>query len=179
MGDNPRPPRLSPVVCAAAALITALTAAYHVRSYWRSDSLTVCDVTVTVDEGLASLQIPLTRLASAPQYNLLTYQREAKVWTAGKGGRTPLRLWMSMLDKVRCQGAMFADFGYWLGGWQSDSRPGPFIVLFAPTWFVGATLFAGFIAVRRRWIRFNVRTMLLLTTVCAGLAWLLTLRQQG
>ena len=60
----------------------------HIRSYSRSDSLTLCDVCLTADEGLVSLQVPLTRLAAneTPAFEAVIYERSQNVWTSGRAG---------------------------------------------------------------------------------------------
>lgn len=138
----------------------------------------LCDVTLTVDEGLVSLNLPLVRIAAKqrPRSEFLIYKRDKLAWSAGEGGKTRLRSWMSSLDQVRCDGAMFADFGYWKGAWQSDSRPGPFVVVFAPVWFAGLLAFGAFALLALGWIRFRLRSLLIATTVFAWLLYLLTQR---
>jgi hypothetical protein len=165
-------------ICIAAALIAASTILLHIHSYWWSESLTLCDVTVRTDEGLVSLLLPLTRIAAneSPTSGFLLYKRGPKVWTAGLAGHTPLRNWMTSLDSAGAHGGMFADFGFWKGAWQSDSRPGPFIVLFIPVWFVGTTLFGIYLAFHFQLIRFRLRTLLIATTLAAFALFLLTLR---
>ena len=149
-----------------------------VRSYSRSDSLTFADATICTDEGLISFQIPLVRLARTEQATTrwMSYARGDKMWEAGNGGKATLRNWMSILDETGCDGGMFAGSGYWKGDWQSDSRPGPFIVTFVPIWTaVAATL--AFVAVfLGRRVKFQVRSILVCTVLVGGLLWLLTLR---
>src|SRR5262245_53751745 len=112
-------------VYVAATIIAVCTMLLHICSYRWSPSLTVFDVCVTCDEGLMCLDLPLTRLTATgePTSNLRLYKRDRMVWTAGAGGKTPLRAWMAMLDTVRAEGAMLADFGYWKGAWKSAARP--------------------------------------------------------
>ena len=73
-------------------------------------------------------------------------------------------------------GFLFADFGYWKGGWQSASRPGPFVVVFVPVWLIGCLMFGICLAFTFRWVRFRLLTLLAAMTLIAGLLWLLTLR---
>ena len=174
--------RIPPAVYVAAAIAVA-TAAFHIHSYWWSESLTLCDVTLMTDEGLISLNVPLVRLAAkeTPRSRFVIYERDATIWKAEDAGHTPLRSWMALLDRgsVRAEGGMFADFGYWKGGWQSDARPGPFVVMFAPVWFAGVAAFAGYLAFSFRIVRFRLHTLLILMTLTAGAAYLLMLRDQG
>ena len=163
-------------LCAAIAVCSALATW---RSYARSDSLTFMDATVCLDEGLLSLQIPLVRVAprQEPATMWVSYKRGKMAWEApGGGGKAKLRNWMSMLGMVRCEGRMAAGFGYWKGAWQSNSRPGPFIVMFTPVWFafaVACTLVAMFFWLR---MRFTLAAMLMGMTFVGGLLWLLSLR---
>lgn len=171
--------RVPPAVYLAAVAVTLCTAMLYASSYWRSISIEMCDVTVTDDEGLFSVNVPLTRLASAtsPRSEFVIYEHGPIVWSSGLAGRTPLRSWMSNLEARGPTSGMFLDFGFWKGGWQSDSRPGPFIVLFVPIWFVGLVVFGFYLAFYFRLIHFRLRTMLIAMTVVAGLLWLLMLRQ--
>jgi len=161
-----------------AIAIAVCTLLLHICSYRWSPSLALLDVCVTCDEGLISLLLPLTRLTATgePSSHLMLYKRDPLVWTAGVAGRTPLRSWMASLSKVRCDGAMFADFGYWKGGWQSNSRPGPFVVVFAPVWTVGVAAFGLFLLLFYKLLRFRLRSLFVLMTLCGGIAWLLALR---
>lgn len=160
-----------------AIVVCSLLASW--RTYRHSDSLTFLDATVCTDEGLLSLQIPLVRLAPAeePSTRWITYKRGTNMWeTDDGGGKTTLRNWMSMLDTVRCEGGMVAGFGFWKGAWQSDSRPGPFIVMFVPVW-VGTT--AALIAVAFAClfrVQFRLGALLMATTLVGAMLWLLSLR---
>ena len=160
------------------AMFVVVTAILTVRSYWRSDSLTVADATICTDEGLISLQIPLVRLArkESATTTWVTYTRGANMWKAGDGGKAKLRTWMSLKDQVGIEAGMVAGFGYWKGSWQSNSRPGPFIVLFMPIWAAVAAivLFAAVFVTRR--VKFRISSLLVATAVVGGLLWLLTLR---
>jgi hypothetical protein len=166
------------LIVAAIALCTLLI---HVSSYGRSVSIQFCDVTVTDDEGLLSLNVPLVRLAAkaSPRSEFLVYDRSPVFWSyGGVAGKTPLRSWMSRLNTVGCTGGMILDFGFWKGAWQSDSRPGPFVVLFVPIWFGGLVVFGIYLAFYYRLVRFRLRTLLVAMTLVAGLLWLLMLRQE-
>ena len=80
---------------------------------------------------------------------------------------------MSMLSQVRCEGAMFGGFGYWKGAWQSESRPGPFIVMFVPIWTVVFALFVSLAIAIWRGVRFRMATVLLwMTLACVALGLL-------
>lgn len=155
------------------------TAVFHIHTYWWSVSLTVHDVRLTTDEGLVSLVLPLTRISAygTPDWEANLYKRGPYRWETKSGrGRAPLRSWMARLDKVRADGAMFADFGYWKGSWQSDSRPGPFIVLFVPIWFLGLASFGVYLAFHHQLIRFRLRTLFIVLTLTACALYPLTLR---
>jgi hypothetical protein len=148
------------------------------RSYDYSDSLTFGDATVCTDEGLLSLQIPLVRRAQDEQMvtQWTTYTRGKEMWETGDGGgKSRLRFWMSILEMARCEGGMVGGFGYWSGAWQSSSRPGPFIVMFVPIWFVIATMFSMIAIFYWRRMRFRIATMLLGTVLISALLRLLTL----
>jgi hypothetical protein len=172
----------SPSLWIAAFLIAICTTAFHIHSYWWSEELTLCDVTLTADEGLVSLNVPLTRIAAkeSPRSGFLLYERGLGGWTTTVGAEKALfRRVMKMPEFVGANGeygAMFADFGYWKGGWQSKSRPGPFVVLFVPTWLVGVAVFGVYVAFHLKIVRFRFRTLLIAITLAAGLLWLLTLR---
>jgi hypothetical protein len=176
-----RPPtraRWTTIACVALA-ITVATIAFHVHSYWWCETLTLCDVRLCADEGLASLQVPLCRLAAkeTAESNLVIYKRSPMGWNGvgSSAAKTTLRGWMRM-GAGNSPHAMFADFGYWKGGWQSESRPGPFIVVFTPVWFVGLVLLGAFLLCYFGLVRFRLRTILVAFAVAAGLLCLLTLR---
>jgi hypothetical protein len=166
-------------IALVALVVAAATAAFHVHSYWWCETLTLCDVQLCADEGLASLLVPLCRLAAkeTAESNFVLYKRGQNSWigVGSSAGRSTLRNWMS-IGAGNSPHAMFADFGYWRGGWQSESRPGPFLVVFTPVWFVGAAVFGGFLLVYFGFIRFRLRTLLIAMAVAAGLLCLLTLR---
>ena len=168
----------SPIIYIVAMAVGACTVLLHIQSYWWSESVTLCDVCWTADEGLVSLQLPLTRIAAKeiPTSEFLIYERGPMIWTSGLAGKTPLRRVMAMLDIIRADGAMFADFGFWKGSWQSNSRPGPFVVLFVPVWLGGVAVFCGYLAFHCRIIRFRVSSLLVAMTLIAGLLRLLTMR---
>jgi hypothetical protein len=161
-----------------AAVFVAGTVIFTIRSYWRSDSLTIADATICTDEGLFSLQIPLVRLAREEQATTtwVTYTRGANMWQYGDGGKAKLRKWISMKDQVRIEAEMVADFGYWKGSWQSNSRPGPFIVMFVPIWAAMAAIVLLAAAFVMRRMKFRISSLLVATSVVGGLLWLLTLR---
>lgn len=92
------------------------------------------------------------------------------------GGKATLRNWMSMLDRVRCEGGMVAGFGYWKGAWQSDSRPGPFIVMFVPVWLGVAVALMGVALACWFRVRFRLATLMMGTTFVGVMLWLLSLR---
>ncbi len=108
----------------------------------------------------------------------MIYKRDPITWTAGLAGKTPLRSWMSRLNVARVKGAMFFDFGYWKGAWQSQSRPGPFVVAFVPVWLIGLMMFGIFLAFDFGFVRFRLRTILIAMTLAAGLLYLATLRSR-
>ncbi len=160
-----------------AALVIAIgTVLFHIHSYWWSESVTLCDVTLASDEGLVSLNLPLVPIAAKekPRSNFMIYERGSVDWTCGLATRCSLRKWMSTLDSDA--GFMFADFGYWKGSWQSKSRPGSFVVLFVPVWLLGIAAFGIFSALYIRVIRFRLRFVLVAMTVFGGILYLLTLR---
>ncbi len=140
--------------------------------------MTFLDATICTDEGLLSLQFPLVRRAPSeqPSTGWMTYQRGENMWEASDGGgKATLRNWMSMLDQTRCEGGMVGGFGYWKGGWQSDSRPGPFLVVFTPIRAAIATTFTLVAIVFWRRITFRLATMLIATACVSAVLWLLNL----
>jgi hypothetical protein len=173
--------RWSTIVCVA-LVVAAATAAFNVHSYWWCETLTLCDVRLCADEGLASLQLPLCRLAAkeTAESNFVIYRRVTQGWDGigSSAAKSTLRNWMSM-GAGGSPHAMFADFGYWKGGWQSESRPGSFLVVFTPVWFVGLALYGGFLLIYFGLIRFRLRTILIAFVLAAGLLCLLTLRAPG
>jgi hypothetical protein len=171
------PRRSRTPVYIAAAIISIGAILVHVGSYWWSPSITLWDVCLTCDDGLVSLEVPLTRLTATgkPTSNFLLYTREGG-WMAGMAGKTPLRAWMAELNNHRCEGAMLADFGYWKGAWLCDARPGPFIVVFVPVWLAAVVAFGIFLAIYYRLLRFRLRSLFVLTALCAVIFWLLILR---
>jgi hypothetical protein len=150
-----------------AAIAATCGAALHASSYKWSVSLTVLDLRLVTDEGLIGVQVPLTRLApgESPQTEHLVYGTgpNGMKWFSGDRGRTPFRAFLSF-DEI--DAPLFADFGYWKGAWQSDARPGPFVYLFAPAWFVAFMGFGVSLAVYYRKVRFGIRTLLVLMALC-------------
>ena len=131
--------RIPRSVYGVAILIGLCTALAYASSYWRSVQFNSATSPSPMMKAL-SVSLPLVRLAAkaSPQSGFLTYDRGPVFWNYdGVAGKTPLRSWMSRLNTVGCTGGMFLDFGFWTGDWQSNSRPGPFVVLFVPIWFVG------------------------------------------
>lgn len=160
-------------------VVTILCAYFSTsRSYRFSDSLTFLDATICTDEGLLSLQIPLVLRSPIhqPSTQWITYVRGKNMWDApGCGGKATLRYWMSILDQTRCEGAMWGGFGYWKGDWQSSSRPGPFVVAFAPIWIaiVVISIFLAMLWSRR--LRIRLLTMFITTAAVALLLAVLNL----
>jgi hypothetical protein len=163
-----RTPRV--VAGVAAILTTGLT----VWTYYYSPALTVCDLTVQFDEGLVVVLVPLVPIAKGetPRTDFLLYRRDANGWNAGKAGRMPWRN-LPNVEAFANDSAFLVGFGYWLGGWQSDARPGRFFVLLLPMWAVASFGFLAYLAVRARWVRLRLWMLFVLTAVLAiGLAWL-------
>jgi len=142
-------------------------------------SLTFCDATVCTDEGAATLQIPLVRLAAKQRFviDATVYRRGQTGWEASNGRmKCTLDNWMAQSGKAWFHGWSMADFGYWRGDWQNEGRPGPFVVAFVPIWFVFCVAFLALAFVRRNWLRWSIRSMLILTVAASVCLWLLTLR---
>ncbi len=161
------------VVCAAAATL---------HSYYRSISLTFCDATLSTDEGAVTLQVPLVRLAANQKFSTdaVVYRRGQIAWEASGGAmKCTLDNWMAQRDQEWFRGWSMADFGYWRGDWQNDGRPGPFVVLFVPIWFVFCVAYLGFAVVRRNGLQWSIRSMLVFTSVVGLCLWLLTLREKA
>lgn len=166
------------VIYIVATVVAITTLLFHLHSYWWSESITLCDVTLTVDEGLVSLNVPLVRLAAKrqPVWDITLYKRGPIVWeTDGVAARTPLRTWMAFKNEPSPR-AMFADFGFWKGDWQTESRPGPFVVVFIPVWFVGLAVFGAFLLFRSGYVRFRLRSILIAMALFAVLLFVTTLR---
>jgi hypothetical protein len=166
------------IIYIVATVVAIVTLLFHLHSYWWSESITLCDVTLTADEGLVSLNVPLVRLAAKqrPNWGATIYRRAPRVWEASGGAaKTPLRAWMAF-EEERSPRAMFADFGFWKGGWQTESRPGPFVVVFMPVWSVGLAVFGAFLAFRYGYVRFKLRSILIAMALFAVLLFVATLR---
>ncbi len=166
----------SPVVYSAAIIVAVCTVLFQIYSYSWSPSASLCDVELTADEGLVSVTVPLTRIAAAetPASRFVVFERGPNVWTAGRGGKTPLRYWMNTFG--RRDGTIFADFGYWKGAWLSNSRPGPFLVVFVPVWFMGVATLGIFLAFYFRLVRFRLRSLFVVTVLVAALLFLVRMR---
>ena len=103
-----------------------------VRSYRRSDSLTLADVTIRTEEGLIWLLVPLVRLARTEEATTewTTYKRRRgfPVWETENTEMITLRLSVKNSQNTSDLDAGFMwGFGYQTGSWLSDSRPGPYI----------------------------------------------------
>jgi hypothetical protein len=161
------------------AIACAIVVTWH--SYHRSISVTFCDATLSTDEGAISLLIPLVKLAANQNFdtNVTVFRRGQIMWEGPNGlAKCTLDNWMAQYDQKWFRGWSLADFGYWLGGWQNDARPGPFIVIFVPIWFICALAFLTFAVMPRNWLRWSIRSMLVLTSLVAVCLWLLTLREK-
>jgi len=169
-----KPRRSRTPVYIAAAIISIGAILVHVGSYSWSPSITLWDVCLTCDDGLVSLEVPLTRLTATgkPTSNFLLYKREGG-WMAGMAGKTGMR---GVMGRPDFPGMSFADFGYYSGAWLCEARPGPFTVLFVPVWLVAVVTFGIFLAFHYRLVRFRLRSLFVLTATCAVIFWLLTLR---
>jgi hypothetical protein len=176
MPDVPRTP--SRTIYIVAAAIAVVTTAVHTGSYWFSPSLTLLDVSVTLDEGLFNLGLPLVRLTSSgSSYNeAMIYTRGPNRWEIGSDGDGKSTLRQCIKYVPRRGGKTFLDFGYRIGDWRSSSRPGPWIDLFMPVPALGAIAFGMYLFARSRFCRFGIRTMFAIVTICAAMIWLLTLR---
>ncbi len=164
-----------------AVMFVAATIVSTVLSYRYSDSITVLDSTVCTDQGLFSFQIPLCRLAStAPtSHEARRFVWNEGMWKSGtNGGKCALRVWMTAQEVKESvpNMAMVADFGYWVGGWQSEARPGPFIVVFAPIWFVWLIGYLMFLAIVKYKPQFSIRILFIGISLMAVLLWAITLR---
>jgi hypothetical protein len=166
----------SPVVYFVAVIVAVCTVLFHIHSYSWSASATLSDVCAAADEGLVSLSVPLTRIAAkeTPASDFKIYERGSNEWTTGATIKCPLRDWMNTVGGHH--GAMFADFGYWKGDWQSKSRPGPFVVVFVPVWFLGVATFGIFLAFCYRLLQFCLRSLFVVITMTAALLFLLRMR---
>ncbi|WP_413432605.1 hypothetical protein [Crateriforma spongiae] len=140
-----------------------------VFSYFNVLSCTVFDATVASEKGVISLQIPLTKLAGGKDLrnDLRFFRRTSADSRKMVSGQRP---WGN--------GFGFAGFGYSRGSWLYESRPGPFLELYVPIWFLFLMLYVWLFA-RPDGVQFRLRSMLWLTTLVAASAWLLTLREPG
>jgi hypothetical protein len=157
-----------------AGVVVMVTTGLTVWSYFYSPSLTVCDLTVQLDEGLVVVNVPLVPIAKGetPGTQFLLYRRDADGWQTGKGARMPWRN-LPNVEAFANDCMLVAGFGYWWGGWQSDARPGRFFVLLLPLWAVALFGFLAYLALRARWVRLRLWMFFVLTPVLAvGLVWL-------
>lgn len=164
------------ILASATVIFAAITIA---SSYYFSISLSFCGATITTDEGACSLQIPLVRLAA--NHKLSTdatiYQRSSTGWESPISEKCTLDNWMAQSNEEWFVGHAVADFGYWYGSWQDDARPGPFLVMFVPIWFVFVAILAMIAAIRRYRVSWSLRLILACTLVAAVAIRLLTLRE--
>ena len=180
IADQTHRPARRLVMGGVAAIACAAMATLY--SYHRSISLTFCDATLSTDEGAVSVQIPLVKLAANQRFvtNATVFHRTQMGWEASDGlMKCTLDKWMAQHDENWFRGWSIADFGYWRGDWQNESRPGPFVVIFVPIWFVFLVAFLTFAVVRKNWLRWSIRSMLVLTSVVGVCMWLLTLREKA
>jgi len=162
-----------------------------VQSYSHSETLTYSDVTLTVDEGLVSLLIPLTRLAdghnATSDFQIYSLHKE-NGWATDRwvtvDGSTRFRT-REYLDIIRKSGQHETyrigtryGFGYVLIDQRgtSSSRPGFLLWLIVPIWSVIAacTTLISLLSISRP--RVSLRALMILTAVAALLAVLPTLR---
>ena len=153
-----------------------------VRSYWRSDSLTLADLTIRAEEGLIWLRVPLVRLArteeATTEWTSYRHRRGQPVWESEGTEMITLRLQVknSRLEGSQDDIRFMWGFGYDMDSWLSGSRPGPCIKLIAPIWAVAAVLTVVAGVFSRRRIRFTLWSLLVVISLVGGVLWLLTLR---
>ena len=126
------------------------------------------------------MNMPLVPIASGetPRTRFLLYRRGVNAWKAGEAGRMPWRN-LPKAEAFANDSFLVAGFGYWLGGWQSDARPGRFVVLLIPLWAVATVSLLAYLALRTRPVRLRLWILFALTATCAmALAWL-TRRAKG
>lgn len=157
-----------------AGVMAVLAAGVTAWSYYYSPSLTVCDLTVQLDEGLVAVNVPLAPIApgETPRTEFLLYRRGPRTWGTGEAGRMPWRN-LPKVEDFADDCLLVAGFGYWLGGWQSDARPGRFILLLLPLWAVAAFTLLAYLAIRTRRVRLRLWMFFAITAACAvALTWL-------
>ena len=157
-----------------AGVVAVLTSGITAWSYYYSPSLTVCDLTVQIDEGLVAVNVPLVPIApgETPRTQFLLYRRGVHTWQAGNAGHMPWRN-LPKVEAFAKDSLLAAGFGYWLGGWQSNARPGRFVVLLLPLWAVAAFGLLAYLTLRTRRVRLRLWMLFAFTATCAiALAWL-------
>ncbi|MFK8115306.1 MAG: hypothetical protein AB8B91_24110 [Rubripirellula sp.] len=163
---------------AAVTFTFGVFATIHSHSY--SVQLTFCGASLSTDEGAIAFQLPLVRRAVNQPFitESIVYRRRDDTWWAPSGARKcPLAVWMTLSDKVWFEGGSIGKLGYWKGSWQDASRPGPFVVVFAPIWLVALILFAVFALAIQYRLKWSLRLILCVASLAAICLWLLTLKQ--
>jgi len=159
---------------AVVGVVAILTAGLTAWSYHYSPSLTVCDLTVEYDEGLVVVNVPLAPIAfgETPRSRFLLYRRGVNTWQSGEGGRMPWRN-LPKVEAFANDSLLVAGFGYWLGGWQSNARPGRFLVLLMPLWAVVVFSCLAYLALRAHRVRLRLWMLFVFTAIWSiGWAWL-------
>ena len=177
-----------------ALVITVFTVAFYWRTFSKSEEITLCDVSFFADEGLVSLSLPLTRLSREGTCfsRLRVFNRSERGWSSESTLRRPLR---KQIEQMQARGRPTTDpfgrsgsgvgtdnkrprdffalagFGYNSGDWLSEDRPGPWIKIFVPVWFVGLGCYLIYLGLRWRRVRFGIRTLIGLMLVVALFLW--------
>ena len=182
-----------------ALTMLGLTIGFYIRTFSRSEDITLFDVSFFADEGLVTFSVPLTRLTRNGKCitRFRVFERGKQSWTCGATIRSPMR---TLIDDRQVQASLtsdpfvdagssvvpakksgrnffvLADFGYRRADWQSEHRPGPSITMFVPVWFVGLNCYLGFLLLYFRRFRFGIRTLVGLMIVVAVFIWATHLR---
>ena len=187
-----------------ALTMLGLTIGFYIRTFSRSEDITLFDVSFFADECLVTFNIPLTRLTREGKCisRVRFFERGKQSWNSGTTYpgttiRSPMR---TLIDDRQVQASLtsdpfvdagssvvpakksgrnffvLADFGYRRGDWQSEHRPGPSITMFVPVWFAGLNCYILFLLLYFRRFRFGIRTLVGLMIVVAVFIWATHLR---
>ena len=191
------------ITVAVAMTMVGLAIGFYLRTFSKSEEITLFDVSLFADEGLISFNIPLTRLApnGISISRVRIFERSKQSWTSGTTYpgttiRRPLRKSIEVRQarppvispsgnsssgvvpaiKTRRDFFVLADIGYIYGDWKSEDRPGLWITLFVPVWFVGLLCYVLYLLFNFRLFRFRIRTLLSLMVIAALFTWVTHLR---
>ena len=172
-------------IFAAVILSVIASIALHIASHYYSPEITACEFSLTGEEGLIAVTLPLVGHDDNLPYvnSVCIYRRQNGQWKIPDtlGAKTGTRGTIAFLNfprrpgislGPRAKGSLYFDFGYIKFPGYRPERPEKSIVLVAPIWILSIIFVVAFTAFELGYFRFSIKTMLVLTAMAAMLLWL-------